>query len=208
MNNNLYDFPNDEIETGIETICESCLAASGHTARTPNHSPDAVCDTCGRGPDGLIEYTFREECGGEEVVRCDGDDDAEERLTAWVESGEYGQHEANAKTVWVRAHYIRPDESSESITVTIEPDEPDCTEGEHDWQSPIEIVGGIKENPGCWGHGGGVIIEEVCLHCGCGRTTDTWAQNPETGEQGLDSVEYETGKYAEQIEAMRKTEED
>jgi hypothetical protein len=156
----------------------------------------------------LIEYTFREECGGEEVVRCDGDDDAEERLTAWVESGEYGQHEANAKTVWVRAHYIRPDESSESITVTIEPDEPDCTEGEHDWQSPIEIVGGIKENPGCWGHGGGVIIEEVCLHCGCGRTTDTWAQNPETGEQGLDSVSYSTGKYAEQIEAMRKTEED
>jgi hypothetical protein len=35
--------------------------------------------------------------------------------------------------------------------------------------------------------------------CGCERTTDTWAQNPTTGERGLLSVTYEVGKYADEI---------
>jgi hypothetical protein len=57
------------------------------------------------------------------------------------------------------------------------------------------LVGGIEENPGVWGHGGGVVINEACVRCGCGRTTDTWAQDPSTGRQGLESVAYEEGAY-------------
>jgi hypothetical protein len=90
----------------------------------------------------------------------------------------------------------------EYITITIEPDEPSCTDSrgdDHDWQSPIELVGGIKENPGVFGHGGGVRIHEVCIYCGTERVTDTWAQNPANGEQGLNSVEYEEGKYADEV---------
>jgi hypothetical protein len=75
------------------------------------------------------------------------------------------------------------------VTTTIDPDEPDCTGDGHDWQSP-EMLGGLSENPGVVGHGGGVIVTEVCAHCGRYRTTDTWAQNRSTGEQGLTSVEY------------------
>ena len=76
-------------------------------------------------------------------------------------------------------------------TVEIGPTEPDCAGGhEHEWTSPFEVVGGIRENPGCWGYGGGVIQHEVCPHCGLTRITDTWAQDPSTGEQGLTSVEY------------------
>lgn len=75
-------------------------------------------------------------------------------------------------------------------SVEINPEEPECSGDEHDWRSPYSVVGGIKENPGVWGHGGGVIITEVCRHCGCYRVTDTWAQDRETGEQGLESVEY------------------
>jgi hypothetical protein len=41
------------------------------------------------------------------------------------------------------------------------------------------------------------------MRCGCERTTDTWAQNPETGEQGLQSVSYEEGKYADEIRELR-----
>jgi hypothetical protein len=85
------------------------------------------------------------------------------------------------------------------IAAAIDPgiaNQPACVDGEdHDWQSPIEIVGGIKENPGVWGHGGGVTIQEVCLRCGCGKCTDTWAQDPETGEQGLRSIKYAPGWY-------------
>ncbi len=90
--------------------------------------------------------------------------------------------------------------NEECHTVTIEPEEPPCIDDAgHDWQSPHNILGGLKENPGVWGHAGGVIINEVCLRCGCGRTTDTWAQNPENGQQGLTSVEYEPGKFADEI---------
>jgi len=80
----------------------------------------------------------------------------------------------------------------DSVTVALEPDEPDCADGaDHDWRSPLSVVGGIAENPGVWGHGGGVIIREVCSRCGAYRVTDTWAQDRETGEQGLRSVRYE-----------------
>jgi len=81
-------------------------------------------------------------------------------------------------------------------TVVLEPEAPECLAGqEHDWQSPHELVAGIKENPGVWGHGGGVIIHEACLRCGCRRTTDTWAQRPDTGQQGLTEVRYEADYY-------------
>lgn len=96
----------------------------------------------------------------------------------------------------------------ESHTITVTPSVPDCEDDcEHDWQSPYEIVGGIKENPGVWGKGGGVVIHEVCMHCGCERTTDTWAQNPCNGVQGLTSVSYEPGKYADEVRAMAESDE-
>ncbi len=77
-------------------------------------------------------------------------------------------------------------------TLKLHPAAPDCAEGhEHDWQSPYEIVGGIRDNPGVWGHGGGVIYREVCAHCGAYKITDTWATRPDNGVQGLTSVCYE-----------------
>jgi hypothetical protein len=106
----------------------------------------------------------------------------------------------DAGTMWITAS-VRCELTGEegSCRVALEPEEPECTEAAHDWQSPHEILGGCKENPGVWGHGGGVIIREVCMHCGCERVTDTWAQDRETGEQGLHSVSYEPGKYADEI---------
>lgn len=100
----------------------------------------------------------------------------------------------------VRVHCRETDEE-DSDTVTLAEEEPECTESAHDWQAPHEIVGGIEENPGVWGHGGGVIIHEVCVHCGCGRTTDTWAQRHDTGEQGLTEVSYHPGKYTESVDS-------
>lgn len=83
------------------------------------------------------------------------------------------------------------DTERESITIDVDPDAPECSESEHDWQSPFSVLGGCEENPGVWGHGGSVIIRSVCAHCGVYRVTDGWAQNRETGEQGLESVTYE-----------------
>lgn len=83
------------------------------------------------------------------------------------------------------------DHDRESHTIAIDPPEPECCAAEHDWQSPHELLGGAKENPGVWGHGGGVIIRDCCADCGAYRVRDTWAQDPATGEQGLESLRYE-----------------
>lgn len=44
-------------------------------------------------------------------------------------------------------------------------------------KAPHEVVGGLKENPGVRGNGGGIIMTEVCQHCGLYRVTDTWDQS-------------------------------
>lgn len=68
---------------------------------------------------------------------------------------------------------------------------PDCVSGSgHDWQRPHQVVGGLEANPGVRGHGGGVVITEVCAHCGIFKVTDTWASDPATGEQGVWKVTY------------------
>jgi hypothetical protein len=54
-----------------------------------------------------------------------------------------------------------------------------------------------------------VIIHEVCVACGLKKITDTWAQNPEDGTQGLTSVRYETsGDVAEHLATIDCTDRD
>lgn len=126
---------------------------------------------------------------------------ARETARAWASDGNYDTSEG---TVF-QTYRIRCEETGEdeSVQIELQPEEPSCTDVEHDWQSPIELVGGIAENPGVWGHGGGVVIHEVCMHCGCERVTDTWAQDRATGRQGLESVRYEPGKYADEVAFLR-----
>lgn len=120
-------------------------------------------------------------------------DSHEEAAQEYVDGGDWGECES---TIWIdiRTRLVdSPDDEWEWTTITVDPEEPQCADDgdHHDWQSPVELVGGIEENPGVWGHGGGVVITEVCLDCGLRRITDTWAQDPNTGRQGLESVEYE-----------------
>lgn len=113
---------------------------------------------------------------------ADQEEEGERRCAAWVAREADDGPEPSVTEVEVdREHY----------TIALDPDEPECIEAEHDWRTPHEIVGGCSENPGVWGHGGGVTIHEICRHCGLQRHTDTWAQRPDTGEQGLRSVRYE-----------------
>lgn len=78
-----------------------------------------------------------------------------------------------------------------SILQEVTPVEPSCTNPKgHDWRAPYSVLGGLKENPGVWGSGGGAIIKEVCANCGGYRITDTWATGP-NGEQGYVSIQYE-----------------
>lgn len=119
-------------------------------------------------------------------------DDAKTALAEVVSNVDRSNYPDAEGTLWidVSVRCVETDEK-DSETVTLDEDEPECSESEHNWQQSHALFGGLEGNPGCWGHGGGVIISEVCAHCGCKRVTDTWAQRPDTGEQGLRSVSYE-----------------
>lgn len=120
-------------------------------------------------------------------------DSAREAAQEYVDGGSWG-HDDETFRVDVYVQEIDEDGDEigdrECITITVEPDEPDCVDGEgHDWQSPYSVLGGLKENPGVQGHGGGVILKKVCAHCGRYKITDTWANHG--GQQGFTSVSYE-----------------
>jgi hypothetical protein len=117
-------------------------------------------------------------------------DSPKEAAQEYVMSGDWG---VITKTTWIKVAVwseVDENEDAEWHTITLDPIEPECSESKHDWRSPYSLLGGLKENPGVYGHGGGVVTTRVCKHCGTYRIADTWAQNPETGEQGLWSVEY------------------
>ena len=140
---------------------------------------------------GAGTYLLRD-CSGD----CELEDVTEEEvIEQYADMGDWcDRSETQWDTCYTRPKHL-PDEEWTRHRVEIPPIEPRCSESVHDWQSPHSIVGGCKENPGVWGNGGGVVINEVCMLCGCQRRTDTWAQDRATGEQGLVSVSYTPGYY-------------
>lgn len=136
-------------------------------------------------------YCCRDQDGGELYLDAESPAAA---ATEYVESGDWGEVRS---TIWIDVRVFSTDadgdidEDHGTFTREVDPDAPACARGhEHEWCSPIEVVGGIEENPGVWGKGGGVTITELCRHCRCYREIDTWAQRSDTGEQGLRSVSY------------------
>jgi hypothetical protein len=132
--------------------------------------------------DGNAEVEYPHAATGREAAEeyvADGD---------WGDDGGYVDVSAWRVGIDGNGESVRVEEHSH--IVDIETPEPECADGEtHDWQSPFEVLGGIKENPGVWGNGGGVMIREVCAHCGRYRVTDTWANRG--AEQGYTDVSYE-----------------
>lgn len=170
--------------------------------------PQKTVATLCRGLEDLGEHELALELAREvsrpHWVCSDGGEHAEYDVDArQVAAARYvndGEHSDPVSTVWhtvtvwpryyVYAYVVDDVDDSSTHRVAVDPKEPPCSNLLHNWQAEYAVVGGVKENPGVWGHGGGVRINEVCASCGLLRVTDTWAQNPDTGEQGLQSVEY------------------
>lgn len=84
-------------------------------------------------------------------------------------------------TVWTLDDEGNPNELIGSVSASLDPDEPPCIDGgDHAYREDCDVIG----------HGGGVIITETCSRCGTQCITDTWATDPATGKQGLESVRY------------------
>jgi len=123
----------------------------------------------------------------------------EEVAQEYVNSGNWGE---STKTDWVDIHVYNAEpwvgdfdfneNCVDTITVAIEPEEPDCEHpAGHIYASPHSLVGGLKENPGVQGSGCGTKGTCICMLCGLVQHWDNWAQRHDTGEQGLDSTEYD-----------------
>ena len=144
-------------------------------------------------------YRIYDDGGVEEDIYAADLSDAIDKMRDWMANAEDG-FDASAGTVYysARLYEIGEDEDGDETEdevhqeeMSFDMPEPDCTGPEHEWKSPCSLLGGLRENPGVEGHGGGVIIRECCAHCGTYRVTDTWAQRSDTGEQGLHEVTYE-----------------
>lgn len=141
-----------------------------------------------------LRYTLMDEVSGcYDFVVARSEDQLRARARAWVDPADYG--EVN-ETFWVGVMLLKGwvkefsrDRHIGDVRVAVEPQEPKCTHPAHDWLSP-RFLGGIPENPGVWGNGGGVIRTECCSHCGRYRVTDTWATDRGTGRQGLTAISY------------------
>lgn len=136
---------------------------------------------------------------GNAAIEC-GATSGCEAAQEYVDGGSWGDDgETSWVTVYVWRVALRLDDGEireervdeDRHKIAIETTEPECVESEHDWRSPYSVLGGLRENPGVRGHGGGVFITQVCRHCGRYLITDTWAQDMTDGVQGLTSTRYE-----------------
>jgi hypothetical protein len=141
----------------------------------------------------MNHYTFRAE-GAEEQITAECLADARKQAEEWAREGDY--LDEGQETIWVDVQIEGEEGLLETVSVSIDPHEPACSdEDDHEWAAPVSIVGGCASSPGVYGHAGGVTISEVCLHCGCRKLIDTWAQRRDTGEQGLRSLRYDPKHY-------------
>lgn len=138
-------------------------------------------------------FILKEEQGITKNIKCNSIDEAITVAHEWAAEGDYNDPES---TIWIDTLILDEDgDIADKVITSINPKEPKCISSKHDWQSPIEFVGGIKENPGVFGNGGGVIIIEACMNCGCKRTVNTWATRPDNGIQGLTSIKYDENTF-------------
>lgn len=216
----------------VGPCCLDGYCPEGHILRGDTESP--ACADCRRDEllaSPLYRVSLDDDGGSEEfAVSCDAD--AFEYAREYARDGSWGDITSTiwiGACVWRLVVDEDGDDAWEeldTISVEINPEVPECVDSEgdipgaeyiddstllasddddgHRWRSPHELLGGLKENPGVWGHGGGVIVTEVCMRCGCQRTTDTWAQDRTSGQQGLTSVEHEAGVYSGELATYRR----
>jgi len=114
-------------------------------------------------------------------------DDVRDALAAARSLVSREDYDTETRTIWVelKAQSCVDEDDYASAMVQIDPAEPACVDGAvgHDWRTAV----------GPRGHGGGAVWWDECRRCGVLRQTDTWATIPQTGEQGLRSVEYRPG---------------
>ena len=142
-------------------------------------------------------YEMREDSGASEIIEADSLEEALEAAREWASEGSYQER------VMVQVYVDEIDEDGEAIPGEYasdevlagpepRPEETECgtEDDDHEWQSPLELVGGCTENPGVWSTGGTSFrFDYVCVKCGMYKTVETSGAQRNPGELA-ESVEY------------------
>ncbi len=130
--------------------------------------------------------------GVSEVIEAEDNSAAESIATDWIKDGSWdGKFMAD---VTIQEIDKQGDDTGDSWGISVEvgedPEPPDCREDyDHEWVSPVEVVGGMKENPGVWSTGGTTFVtKQVCRHCGVYRKRTDYGSQRNPGQ--CDTVEY------------------
>ena len=146
-------------------------------------------------------YIMREmDTDATEKITATSLDEAKQKLKEWAADADWCESEA---TVYV--DYALLNDEGQTLyehTYRTDPTPPSCVEDqeEHDFVATVEIEGGLVENPGVWGHQGGITISTHCVHDGCNihKTVDTWADDGHGGH--CETVQYRTVEEEEDDE--------
>jgi hypothetical protein len=130
--------------------------------------------------------------GVSEIIEAEDNSAAESIATDWIKDGSWdGKFMADVRLQEVDE---QGDDTGDSWGINVEvgedPEPPECREDyDHEWVSPVEVVGGIKENPGVWSIGGTTIVtKQACRHCGVYRKRTDYGSQRNPGQ--CDAVEY------------------
>jgi hypothetical protein len=151
-----------------------------------------------------MKYEIREDSGASEIIEADSIEAALEQARKWASEGSYDK----LVSVTVYVHALDPDtdepyegwyygdgqNATDEVAAGPEP-KPEPTEcgdddEDHDWQAPLELVGGCDNNPGVFSTGGTRFdYRLVCSRCGMYK--HTWSQGQQRDPGDLDhGVEY------------------
>lgn len=134
----------------------------------------------------MTKYVMREDSGASEIIEAESIEEALQEALEWASDGSYQERViVSVRVIELDANGEQTDNQlSGDVEAGPEPKAPNCADGqEHDWQSPHEIVGGIKDNPGVWSAGGTrTTYRDVCAHCGQYRVTRRTGSQRNPGE--------------------------
>jgi hypothetical protein len=145
----------------------------------------------------LKRYEMREDSGASEIIEAESLDAAMDQAREWAAGGSYDQRvmvSVYVDEIDADGEAIPDQHDSDEVAAGPEPRPPvtDCgtDDDDHDWQNPIELVGGLRENPGVSSTGTRFDYHEVCARCGLRK--HSWDQGTQRNPGQLDEgVEYE-----------------
>jgi hypothetical protein len=144
-----------------------------------------------------MRYEIREDSGASEIIEAESLEAALEAAREWASEGSYDERvmvKVYVDEIDADGEAIPGEHASDEVAAGPEPKpkETECgaDDNDHEWDSPLELVGGCRENPGVFSTGGTSFrYEYICSKCGMYKTVCTSGTQRNPGE--LDqSVEY------------------